>query len=334
MTTFSRRHFNSILLTGLAGSMVAPARLLARAPEPVAATFFEWKAAAGSAQVAVGRGGNALLVTSGKESLLIDCKNPGLGATLRREAEAFGARLRTLVNTHHHGDHTGGNSAFAKDMPVIAHANAKARIEAQTQEMLGRAERTLKGLQEGDKPAPQSVIDEVKAFIDTIASIKASDFAPTRLIDQRMEADKFNGLEVQYHHIGAGHTDNDLVVFFPSLNLIHMGDLLFHRNYPFIDLTAGATTIGWQNSLREAIKLCDGKTVVVPGHGDLTDVTGLTMQIEFFDKIRDVVRHAKDVESMTKEEVMALKPGAFEGYGLEQIRPRTLGAIFDELSKP
>ncbi len=334
MTTLSRRQFNSLTLSAAAIAAMGPAaRLFARRAPEIPATLFDWKEAAGGARVAFGQGGNALLVTTKGQSLLIDCKHPGLGATLRREAEAFGSPLKMVVNTHHHGDHSGGNTAFTKDLPLVAHAKAKPRIVEQAEGVLGRVSGVLKELEGGDAPASSQVIDEVKAFVDSIANIKSEDFAPTRLIDQRMEADKFGELEIQFHHVGPGHTDNDLVTFFPSLNLVHMGDLLFHKNYPFIDLSAGATTIGWQESLREIVKMCDAQTVVIPGHGEITDIMGLRKQDEFFDKIREVVRHAKEVESMTKEEVMKLTPGAFKGYGFEQIRSRTLGAVFDEMDK-
>ncbi len=326
----TRRRFNALALTAFAGSIAGPMRLLARADAP-AKYLFDWRPTVGSCSVAFGQGGNALLVFSGKEAMLIDCKNPGLGATLRREGEALGAPIRLLVNTHHHGDHSGGNPAFTKDVPLIAHAAAKPRLISQAEEMLGRAARIVKQLQESDPPAPAEAIDEAKAFVDSIGTIKAEDFAPTRAIDQRMEGDKFGEIEVQYHHIGPGHTDNDLVVYFPSLNLVHMGDLLFHNNWPFIDLAAGATTVGWQTSLREIMAMIDDTTTVIPGHGEITGKAALQQQIEFFDKVRDVVRHAKGVEGMTRDEAAKLQPGAFAAYGLTQIRERTLTAIYDEL---
>ncbi|MBL8747234.1 MAG: MBL fold metallo-hydrolase [Phycisphaerae bacterium] len=334
MKSLSRRQFHALTLSAAAMAALGPVpSVLARRRADEDGTLFDWQELPGGAWVAMGQGGNTLLVRSAGQAVLIDCKNPGLGATLRREAESFGTPVRLVVNTHHHGDHSGGNPAFTADLPLVAHAKAKPRIIAQSEEMLGRARRVLQGLEGGEKPAPKRVIDEVKSFIDSIAGVPGDAFAPTRVVEERMEADKFGDLEVQYHHIGPGHTDNDMVVFFPSLNLVHMGDLLFHRRYPVIDLAAGATTIGWQESVREIIKLCDAKTTVIPGHGEITDVNGLATQVEFFNKIREVVRHAKDVEGMTKEEVMNLTPGAFEGYEFQQMRPRTLGAVFEELEK-
>lgn len=337
MTRLTRREFHTLALTATAFAALGPARrlLARRAPEiSSSANLFEWKETPSGAKVAFGQGGNALLVMSRGESLLIDCKNPGLGTTLRREAESFGSPLKMVVNTHHHRDHTGGNHAFARTVPLVGHKNGRDRIVNQVEGLLGSVGGILKQLESAEPPAPRLAIDEVKAFADAIADVKAEDFAPTTLIDQRLESDKFGELEVQFHHVGPGHTDNDLIVFFPSLNLMHMGDLLFHNNWPFIDLSAGATTFGWQDSLREAIKLCDARTTVIPGHGEITDVNGLARQIEFFNKIREVVKHAKDVESMTRDEVVNLEPGAFKDYGLTQIRARTLGAVYDELAKP
>jgi glyoxylase-like metal-dependent hydrolase (beta-lactamase superfamily II) len=336
MTSLTRREFNTLTLSAAALAALGPAgRARARrAPDvPSSATLFDWRPTVGSCSVAFGQGGNALVVFGQKEAMLVDCKHPGLGATLRREAEALGSPIRLVVNTHHHGDHSGGNPAFTKDTPLIAHANATPRLIKQAEEMLGRAERILKGIESGEKPAPPRAIDEIKAFIDSIGSVKAEAFAPSRVVNQRLESDKFAGVEVQYHHVSAGHTDNDLIIFFPSLNLVHMGDLLFHNNWPFIDRDAGADTFGWQDSLREALALCDDKTTVIPGHGEITDRTGIEKQIGFFTKIREAVRHAAKVEGMTREEVVKLEPGAFKDYGLTQIRERTLGGVYDELEQ-
>lgn len=327
----SRRRFNTFTLAALAATGLGPAAavLARRADEP---TLFDWKETVGGVKVAFGGGGNAMLLMSRGESLLVDCKNPGLGHTLRREAEAFGSPLKAVVNTHHHRDHVGGNSAFTKSANLIAHENARPRIVGQVEGMLGSVAATLRQLEQAQKPTPPRVIEEVKAFQESIANVRAEDFAPSTLIGKEMEPITVGSVEVRLHRFAPGHTDNDLVVFVPSLNLMHCGDLLFHKNHPFIDIPSGATTKGWQATLAKMIELCDDSTVVVPGHGELTDKTGLQLQIDYFDKMRQVVKHAKDVEGMTKDEVMKLQPGAFQDYGLTQILPRTLGGLYDELA--
>lgn len=327
----SRREFGGLGLAAFAGLVLAPARTSSARRADNASSFFEWKEAAGGAKAAFGQGGNSLLVMSRGQSLFIDTKNVGFGATLRREADAHGSPIRFTVNTHHHADHVGGNPAFKQTSTLIAHEKAKERIVNQVESMLGRVEGAVKAAQEGEKPAPQQVRDEVKAFAESIANVHAEDFAPTETVDGRDDSIKCGELDVKLFHYGPGHTDNDLVVFIPALNLLHMGDLLFHKRHPFIDREAGATTTGWQASVREAMKLCDAKTVIVPGHGDLTDRAGLRMQVDYFDKLRQIVRHAKDVDGMTREEVVTLESGAFEGYEFQQMWARVLGAVYDEL---
>jgi glyoxylase-like metal-dependent hydrolase (beta-lactamase superfamily II) len=327
----SRREFSTLSLSAAALAALGPAaRVFARRRE-AAGGLFSWVDVPGG-KVTMEQGGNALVLSAGRFSVLVDCKNPGLGATLRLEAEALGAPIGLVINTHHHGDHSGGNPAFTKDRPLIAHARATPRLLAQAEEMLGRVQRVRKGLEEGDPRAPQAVIDEVKAFEDSIGSLPGDAFAPTRTVGDGTTTEVFGGIEMHLHHVGAGHTDNDLIVHVPSLNLIHTGDLLFHRRWCFIDRPAGATTVGWQSSLRAALALCDEKTVVIPGHGEITDRSGIQGQIDFFDRLREAVRHAKDVEGMTREEVEKLQVGAFADYGFAQFSGRALGAVFDELS--
>lgn len=344
----SRRSFNSSGLAALAGLALGPALPgILRAAEPVGETLFDWKPIGEKAMVAFGQGGNALLIRAGEESILIDCKHAGLGTTLKREAEALIAPagapaggIRHVINTHHHRDHVGGNHAFTKGgISLYAHTRAKQRILDQVEGLLGSVAGIIKGIEASEKPAPRQALDEIRAFADSIATVKAEDFAPNQMIDRVGEGDpsrfeymlNLGEIDAEVYHFGPAHTDNDLAIYIPSLNILHMGDLLFHKNHPFIDRSSGATTIGWQKFLGLVIEKCNAATVVIPGHGELTDVSGLKLQIEYFDKMREVVRYAKDVDGMTKEEAMKIEPGAFEGYGLTQIRPRTIAAIYEEL---
>src|SRR5437899_5222114 len=103
--------------------------------------FFEWKPVCEGARAAFGNGGNALVVTGKQGALLVDCKNSPFGQELRREADTP-TKLTHVVNTHHHGDHTGGNHAFTPDLPVIAQTNATPRI-------LGQLNRYVSQIKEG-----------------------------------------------------------------------------------------------------------------------------------------------------------------------------------------
>ena len=129
----SRRGFLGLGLAASAGLAVLPraAWALQSAGQPAAKpaagatkTLFEWKSLHAKAWAAIGQGGNSLVITDAGETLLIDTKMPVFGDILRREAESTVGTLTMVLNTHHHADHTGGNHAFTKDLPLLSHKKA------------------------------------------------------------------------------------------------------------------------------------------------------------------------------------------------------------------
>jgi cyclase len=123
-----------------------------------------------------------------------------------------------------------------------------------------------------------------------------------------------------------------MIVHIPELNLIHTGDLLFMGRHPVMDTRAGATSAGWLNSLSKLIQLCNDKTVVIPGHGDITDVSGLKTQVKYFQTVRALVQEAID-NGRTREEVLSMPIDDFKDYGSPQGRNGVLEAVFNELKK-
>lgn len=334
----SRRAFAALGLGSLATFALAGrvrGQAPASAPPPAAADLFMgWKEIRPDLRIATEQGGNGMLLRgpSGK-SILVDCKNPGFGPTLRREAESFGSALELVINTHHHRDHIGGNPSFTRDLPVIAHKNARERILNQIDQIVAATTRMVEDMATAKRPVTPQVKDEIKAFADWVTTITGDEFAPTRLVEKDEETISAAGLEIVLRHFGNGHTDNDLVVFIPSLNIVHMGDLLFRKLHPFIDRDAGASSRSWQQVLTRVADLCDDKTIVIPGHGEVCDKAALKDMSDYFDKAREVIRHAKNVEGMSKAEIGGLNPGAFGEYGFPQIRPRTFTAIYEEIEE-
>src|SRR5262249_4286035 len=103
-----------------------------------------------------------------------------------------------------------------------------------------------------------------------------------------------------------------------------------NKMHPFIDRDGGATTTGWMASLKEAIKLCDDKTRVVPGHGELGGVEILKAQVEYFEKMRDLV--AREIKAgKPPKEVAEMKPRLDPDYARGDFVGMVLGAIYDEL---
>lgn len=275
-------------------------------------------------------GGNVLLVASRQRALLVDAKFAYLGPALRQQAEARAAPLAALVNTHHHADHSGGNVAFHDHVPVIAHHAAAPRIHAQTERYLQQVRsgpRQLSG-QTGDDG--RDALALAQQLAERIDQLTPDHWAPSRTVGD-FSIETVGDLAVELHHVGAGHTDNDLIVHLPAANVLHPGDLLFHRLHPFFDPPAGATIHGWIRALDAAIRLCNDDTIVVPGHGDITDIAGLRAQRDYLVQLRDHVAEAID-RGASRDETTAMSWPFMAGLGFEQIREVAIGAVYDELA--
>jgi cyclase len=308
--------------SALALSLTAPAM---PAPDD---KFFDWKPVCDGAQAAFGNGGNSLVITGKSGAVLIDCKNSPFGQELRRESESI-AKLTHVINTHHHADHTGGNHAFTKDIEVIAQTAATPRILGQLNRYVSQIKENVGAAAGKTGPAAAAVLADHKALYARVTQIKAIEFAPKLTFEKDYALD-LGGTKLSLHHFGPGHTDNDLLVHAPSLNVLHTGDLVFNGRHPYVDPDGGANTTAWIASLNKAIQLCDPKTKVIPGHGDLCTVETLKTQIEYFEKMRDLV--AKQIKAgKSRKEVAEMKPTLFANYENKDIVGMVLGAIYTEL---
>jgi glyoxylase-like metal-dependent hydrolase (beta-lactamase superfamily II) len=346
----SRRTFLGLMaLAACAGATPRTAAAAARPRRQASApgqTYFEWSLAAPGVHVAMGEGGNALLATTeaGLDggALLVDCKNAPFGPVLRREAEAILAAgaagagagaLRWVINTHHHADHTGGNVAFIdprvaglEDAPavtVMAHEKARERVLGQVSRFRQSTQGGLPVVNRSQRPQParDAALADLQRAIALMADLDPADFAP------RAGVEPIPGVRTE--HFGAGHTDNDLVVRLEKANVLHTGDLVFNGLWPFVDLSAGATSAGWIDALRRARALCSDNTVVVPGHGPVGGPEVLDRQADVLSLLRD--RAAAAVRAGTpREEFVRRAPDGAPNLGFEQIRPLTLGGLYDE----
>jgi len=171
----------------------------------------------------------------GKEAVVvIDSKGPGPAqACIDGIATRTDRRIDALINTHHHGDHTGGNAVFRKVVgKIVGHENVpKLQREA----------------------AKQRDNLDGQAYPDVTYAKKWS-----------MD---LGGETVSLAHLGPAHTGGDSVVHFENANVVHLGDLVFNRWCPFIDRDGGASVAGWIDTLERTLKAHDDKTIYIFGHG-------------------------------------------------------------------
>jgi len=332
----TRRDFASLVAGAFAGVLLPrPLRglegLAGAPPATRQAAYFQWQRVGDRVHVAMGGGGNTFLYAGSGAALQSDGKNFGLGRILRREAEAQGARVTWFVNTHHHADHSGGNDGF-QDIERIAHGNARPRIVATAEDNLGRARetlpRTLEQLRE--QGAPAAALADVEAMLAELGDLSPVAFAPTETFDREHEI-RVGDRPVELRWASRGHTDGDAFLYLPQENVLHAGDLLFHGRHPFVDVASGATPEGWKRCVDAMVALCDGETVVIPGHGELTDRNGLAAQKTYFERLEELVGEAIR-EGRSRDEIMRIAPADLASLAAaDRMLPANLGIVYDEM---
>lgn len=227
---------------------------------------------AGSIWMLEGAGGN-IGVSSGPDGLLIvDDQFLPLADKIKAALKGIspGGKLAFVVNTHWHGDHTGGNRVFGKEATIIAQSNVRKRL-AVKQERPGRT----------TEASPKEALPVV-TFEDGVTLW-------------------FNGEEVEVVHVPPGHTDGDAIIFFKSANVVHMGDQFFNRMFPFIDLASGGDVAGYVKNVADTLARIPADAKIIPGHGAFGTVADLKEFHAMLTATTDVVR-AEIAKGMTLEE--------------------------------
>lgn len=228
-----------------------------------------------------GAGGN-IGVSHGEDgTVVIDDQFVELSPKVMAAIEKLGAEpARFLINTHWHYDHTGGNEAFGNAGALIfAQENVRIRL-------LGE-QRSGNGNEPASPPAALPVVT----------------------FDQGIKL-HLNGDDIQIIHMPNGHTDGDSIVYWTKANVVHMGDLFFHKvTLPFIDLESGGSAKGMLGGVDAALALIDDETKVIPGHGPIANKADLIAYRTMLNTVIAAVEQAKQ-DGKSLAEVQALKPAA------------------------
>jgi glyoxylase-like metal-dependent hydrolase (beta-lactamase superfamily II) len=229
-----------------------------------------------------GQGGNITVAVATDGIIMVDGQFAPLHDKIKSAiAVISNLPIKYLINTHYHGDHTGGNEAFAKDGAIIvAQINVRNRLAAGTTNGLTGAK---------TPPAPQGALPS-----DTYTN-----FSKIRL----------RGRVANLRHIENAHTDGDTYVWFKTANVLSTGDTFTNGRYPNIDFANGGNIKGMIAATDAYLKLTNAKSRIVPGHGPIADKAALTEYRTMLITARD--RMAKLVkEGKSEDDVVAAKPFA------------------------
>ena len=232
---------------------------------------------AGNIYMLEGAGGNIGVSVGPDGLLMVDDQFAPLSEKIRAALEKLGkGQLRFLLNTHWHGDHTGGNAAFGKEATIIAHTNVRKRLQTRQE---------IKLFNMVSEPVPKVALPVI-TFEDSLSV-------------------HFNGEEIRALHLPDGHTDGDSVILFTGSNVVHMGDQMFAGMFPFVDLGTGGDVEGYTKNVKSILDRVPENAKIIPGHGPLSSFNDLKafhqMLAETTAFVRQRMAGGKDLKKIQAE---------------------------------
>lgn len=232
--------------------------------------------------VLFGAGGNIGLSVGDDAVFVIDDQFAPLTPKISAAIKALTDKpVKFLMNTHWHGDHTGGNENFSKlGVLIVAHENVRKRLST---------DQFIEYMRSKVEAQPKAALPVVTFAQDVTFYL--------------------NGDEIKAFHVPNAHTDGDSIIHFKNSNVIHMGDTYFNGFYPFIDTSSGGTAAGVVAAADRVLAIADDKTRIIPGHGPVSNKAELKayrdMVATISGRVAALVKQGKKLD-----EIVAAKPTA------------------------
>jgi len=229
--------------------------------------------------VLFGAGGNMALVTGSDQNYLIDDQFAPLSDKILFKIKSLNDKpLAYVLNTHWHGDHTGGNENLAKEGALII-----------------ASDRVYDRLKSGQQSARRNTPPAPNMALPVIS------FSDKMNLRYREDA------HIHGMHVNDAHTDGDSFYYFPEENVIHLGDNFFNGKYPFIDIDSGGDIDGLLSNLRMAAAMIDEETKIIPGHGAVGTLADLKAYTHVLETCVTLIKDLRD-EGLSVDEIIDAKP--------------------------
>ena len=285
-----RRSVLGILLTAGALSMAAAAQ---QQPSSDAKTV-EVEKLKDNLFVLRGGGGNTAVFVQANGVTLVDTKNPGWGQPiLDKVKELTNKPVTTIINTHTHGDHVSGNVEFPAAVEIVTHENTRANMQKMASPPAAGAKPSVLSTNPG-KGLPK------RTFKDRLTLGSGAD-------------------RIDLYYFGRGHTNGDAFVVFPSLRVMHAGDMFPGKAMPFMDGNNGGSGVDYPRTLMKADGGVSNVDTIITGHSTQMTMNDLREFSEFVRAFVEAVQEAKKAGQTVEQVAESWKvPAKFTGYEAPQ----------------
>ena len=275
-----------VVLAGVSFGLVVLPRVSSAQNQDFSKVEIKVSKVSGNIYMLQGAGGNIAASVGEDGIVIVDDQFAPLADKIQSALKGIGVTdkpVRFVINTHYHGDHTGGNVPFANSgSTVIAQDNVRKRLAS------GGTAGNGGSIKMEAKPADKAALPIITFEHDVTVHL--------------------NGEDIRALHFPAGHTDGDAVIFFPKNNVVHMGDDFVRYGFPFIDVASGGSVQGMAAAKEKVANELPKDVKVIPGHGDLSTLDDVRAFVQMLKETTAAAQKAinehKTVDQMKQEKIL------------------------------